>query len=137
MSDGSEGTRLDLGAGARLTVLALGGQGMILAVERDRPLPAGGTGARWMILDGLDDDLSRRMISQGRLPAAQIMIFPHSAKQIGNLTEWVRAVNPQAGLWPFLDDLGWPPGIELLRADSHGWVDISTDGAQMWVRAER
>jgi beta-lactamase superfamily II metal-dependent hydrolase len=135
--EGGEGYRLDLGAGARLSVLALGGQGMILAIERDPPAMGGGAGARWLILDGLDEELGQRMISQGKVPAAQVVLFPLAIKQSGNLTEWLRATHPQTGLWPFSDDLGWPQGIELLRSDAHGWVDLATDGVQMWIRGEK
>jgi competence protein ComEC len=135
--EGSEGYRLELGGGASLRVLALGGGGMILAVERDRPIPGIGTGTRWLIFDGFDVETGRRMLSQGKLPTAQVVLFPLAVKQTGNLTEWLRATRPQAGLWPFLDDLGWPEGIELIRADVHGWVDLSTDGVRMWLRAEK
>ncbi len=135
--EGSEGYQLDLGSGARLTVLALGGQGMILAVERDRPAPRVGTGARWLIFDDVDQDLGRRLISQGRIPTAEVLAFPLSIKTNGNLTSWLGVAHSQAGLWPFADDLGWPEGSELLRSDSHGWVDLSTDGTQMWVRVEK
>ncbi|HEY5118902.1 MAG TPA: hypothetical protein VII90_05560, partial [Anaerolineales bacterium] len=135
--EGSEGYLLDLGSGARLRVLVQGGRGLILAVERDHPTIAGGTGVRWLILDGLDDELGQRMISQGKVPAAQVVLFPPAVKQTGNLTEWLSATRPQAGLWPFSDDLGWPQGIELLRSDAHGWVDLATDGIQMWIRAEK
>ena len=135
--EGSEGYRLELGGGARLSVLAQGGRGLILAVERDPPTTAGGTGVRWLIFDGLDAELGQRMIAQGKVPAAQVVLFPLAVKQTGNLTEWLRATRPQAGLWPFLDDLGWPQGIELLRSDAHGWVDLATDGMQMWIRVEK
>jgi competence protein ComEC len=135
--EGSEGYRLDLGSGARLRVLAQGGRGLVLAVERDRPITAGGTGVRWLILDGLDEELGQRMISQGKVPAAQVVLFPPAVKQTVNLTNWLRATHPQAGLWPLSDDLGWPPGIELIRSDAHGWVDLATDGMQMWIRVEK
>ncbi|MGD0172965.1 MAG: ComEC/Rec2 family competence protein [Anaerolineales bacterium] len=135
--EGSEGYRLDLGSGARLRVLAQGGRGLVLAVERDHLTTAGGTGVRWLILDGLDEELGQRMISQGKVPAAQVVLFPPDVKQTGNLTEWLRATHLQAGLWPFSGDLGWPPEIELLRSDSYGWLDLATDGRQMWIRVEK
>jgi hypothetical protein len=109
---------------------------MILAVERDRP-DGVGAGVRWLILDGLDEELGRRMISQGKVPAAQVLLFPLAIKQTGMLPDWVQAARPMGGLWPFPDDLGWPDGIELLRSDAHGWVDLATDGMQMWIRVEK
>lgn len=93
--------------------------------------------ARWLILDGLSDETGRRMIARGMVPTAQVVLFPMTVKQTGNLTEWMQAVHPQVGLWPFSADLGWPAGTELLRADAHGWVDLATDGKRMWVRVEK
>jgi beta-lactamase superfamily II metal-dependent hydrolase len=26
---------------------------------------------------------------------------------------------------------------DLLRTDRNGWIDVATDGSQMWVNAER
>jgi competence protein ComEC len=127
--EGGEGYQLDLGAGARLNVLAQGGQGLLLSVEQGQ--------ARWLILDGLSDETSRRMITRGMVPTAQVVLFPLMVKQTGNLTEWMQAMHSQFGLWPFSADLGWPAGTELLRADAHGWVDLATDGTRMWVRVEK
>jgi competence protein ComEC len=127
--EGGEGYVLDLGEGSRLTVLMEGESGMILEVEYGA--------ARWLILDGLDEEINRRMLSQGRVPSAQVVLFPLFVKKAGGLSEWLRAARPLAGLWPFAEDLGWPEEIDLLRADAHGWVDLSTDGRRMWVRVEK
>jgi competence protein ComEC len=137
IEEGGEGYRLELGNGTRLRILGAGGRGMILAVERDRPSPGAGPGVRWLILDGLDEELGRRLISRGQVPGAQVVLFPLAIKQTGLLMEWVNAARPVAGLWPFADDLGWPEGVDLLRSDVHGWVDLATDGEHMWVRAEK
>jgi competence protein ComEC len=123
------GSSLDLGGGSILSVLMLGGEGMLLSVERGS--------SRWLILDGLDESAGRRMLSQGRVPSAQIVFFPLSIKEAGGLADWLRATRAQASLWPYAEDLGWPDGIALLRADAHGWVDLSTDGTRLWVSAEK
>jgi competence protein ComEC len=127
--EASQGSSLDLGGGSILSVLMLGGEGMVLSVERGR--------SRWLILDGLDEAAARRMLSQGRVPPAQIVLFPLSIKDTGGVTDWLRAARPLASLWPYAEDLGWPDGIDLLRGDAHGWVDLSTDGMQLWVRVEK
>ncbi len=127
--EGGEGYKLDLGRGSTLTVLAQGGSGMILAVEYGA--------ARWLILDGLDETVNRRMLTQGRVPSAQAVFFPLSVKKAGGLSDWLRAARPRVGLWPFGADLGWPDGIDLLRADAHGWIDLATDGIHLWVRVEK
>jgi len=35
------------------------------------------------------------------------------------------------------DEPDWPQGIELPRSDAHEWVDLATDGMQMWIRVEK
>ncbi len=123
------GSTLDLGGGAVLRILILGENGMVLSVEHGR--------SRWLILDGLDETAARRMLSQGRVPSAQLVLFPLSIKEAGGLADWLRATRALAGLWPYAEDLGWPDGIELIRADAHGWVDLSTDGTHLWIRTEK
>jgi competence protein ComEC len=123
------GYRLDLGRSASLAVMDRGEAGLILAVEYGR--------SRWLILDGSDGTLDRRWLNQGRVPGAQIIVFPLSIKKTGGLSDWLRAAGPLAGLWPLPEDLGWPEGIELLRADARGRVDLSTDGERLWVFVER
>jgi competence protein ComEC len=127
--EASTGSSMGLGDGASLRVLTIGGEGMILSVEYGR--------ARWLILDGVDETTGRRMLSQGRVPPAQILILPLSIKDAGGLSEWLRAARPLAGMWPFAEDLAWPDGYTLLRMDSYGWVDLATDGKQLWVRTEK
>jgi beta-lactamase superfamily II metal-dependent hydrolase len=129
INEASAGSRLDLGGGSILDVLSLGGDGMTLSLERGR--------SRWLILDGLDETAARRLLSQGRVPPAQIVFFPLTIKDTGGIANWLRATRPLASLWPYVEDLGWPDGIDLLRMDAHGWVDLSTDGEQLWVRVEK
>ncbi|MBN1440130.1 MAG: ComEC/Rec2 family competence protein [Anaerolineales bacterium] len=127
--EAGEGFGLDLGGGSRLRVLGQGEAGVILAVEYGA--------ARWLILDGLDEELSGRMLTQGRVPAAQIAVFPYSVKKSGGLSEWLGAARPSAGIWPFEADLGWPEGTDLLRTDARGWIELATDGVRLWVRVEK
>ncbi|MBN2085325.1 MAG: ComEC/Rec2 family competence protein [Anaerolineales bacterium] len=127
--EATAGSRLDLGGGSSLSVLTVGGDGMVLLVERGR--------SRWLILDGLDETVGRRLLSQGRVPSAQIILFPLSIKETGSPADWLRAARPLAGLWPFAEDLAWPDGAALLRTDAYGWVDLSTDGMGLWVRSEK
>jgi competence protein ComEC len=127
--EAAEGSTFDLGGGSGLTVWGQGGAGMILSAEFGA--------ARWLILDGLDDTLGRRMLTQGRLPSAQIILFPPAVKETGGVSDWLRAVRPLAGVWPFAADLAWPEGTDLLRTDARGWIELITDGVHLWVRAEK
>jgi hypothetical protein len=110
-------------------MLDQGQGGMLLAVEYGR--------SRWLILDGLDATTSRRALGQGRVPGAQVLLPPLTIKGAGVLSDWLRAANPRLGLWPYADDLGWPEGLDLLRTDSLGWIDLATDGVNFWISSEK
>jgi beta-lactamase superfamily II metal-dependent hydrolase len=127
--EAAEGSGFDLGGGARLSVLGQGGEGLLLSVEYGA--------SRWLILDGLDDTLGRRMLSQGRMPTAQAVLFPAAVKDTGGVSDWLRAVRPLAGIWPLTADLAWPEGTDLLRSDARGWIELTTDGTRLWVRTEK
>ena len=59
---------------------------------------------------------------------------------IANLSPQLIVLNVKAG-----DENGMPSpqtletteGYQLLRTDLNGWIDVSTDGSQMWVSVEK
>ena len=64
-----------------------------------------------------------------------------------NPTEWVQNLHPQLVLLSVAaDDPDGRPDQEtmdtfgeysLLRTDQNGWIQVSTDGLQMWVEVEK
>jgi beta-lactamase superfamily II metal-dependent hydrolase len=64
-----------------------------------------------------------------------------------NPPEWIANLNPELVLLSVsaADENGMPDGevleslkdYELLRTDLNGWVEITTNGEQMWVNVER
>ena len=64
-----------------------------------------------------------------------------------NPPEWIAALQLQVVLLSVLpkDATGLPSpetlaavaGYTLLRTDENGWIELSTDGKQMWVEVER
>ena len=42
-----------------------------------------------------------------------------------------------AGLRILLVDDVWTTGTTLLRTDRYGWIELSTDGAALWVDVEK
>ena len=64
-----------------------------------------------------------------------------------NSPQWVERWRPWVALISVgtgnLDGLPHPEtlaaleGIPLLRTDRNGWIELSTDGKQMWVEVER
>jgi beta-lactamase superfamily II metal-dependent hydrolase len=64
-----------------------------------------------------------------------------------NPPEWIAALQPQVVLLSVSpkDATGLPnpetlqavEGYTLLRTDRNGWIEVTTDGEQMWVEAAR
>ncbi len=64
-----------------------------------------------------------------------------------NPPEWIRRWNPQLVLLsvaagdydgrPSAEALQAVDGYNLLRTDQNGWIQLSTDGEQLWVEVER
>jgi len=64
-----------------------------------------------------------------------------------NSPEWIANLQPQVVLLSvsLKDTTGLPSpealqaveGYTLLRTDRNGWIELSTDGEQMWVEVER
>ncbi len=64
-----------------------------------------------------------------------------------NPPEWIDALRPQVVLLsvsaadkdglPSPETLALLQGYTLLRTDRNGWIELSTDGEQMWVEAAR
>jgi hypothetical protein len=133
------GQTLDLGNGAALRVLAAGSRGGTLLIEWDRfrlLLPLG------MNLDDLEAlDYGR---SIGNVSA---LLLGDSGYAPSNPPEWIASLQPgvvlisvsaadQDGL-PSPETLELLQGYTVLRTDRNGWIELSTDGEQMWVEAAR
>jgi beta-lactamase superfamily II metal-dependent hydrolase len=64
-----------------------------------------------------------------------------------NPPEWIASLNPELVVLSVsaADENGMPDGdvletvkdYELLRTDQNGWIEVSTNGEQMWVNVER
>jgi hypothetical protein len=133
------GQALDLGDGAVLRVLAVGKRGATLLIEWDRfrmLLPLG------MNLDDLETLANGQAI--GNVSA---LLLADSGYAPINPPEWIAALRPQVVLisvaaadkegLPSPETLELLKGYSLLRTDRNGWIELSTDGEQMWVEAAR
>ncbi|MCJ7701173.1 MAG: hypothetical protein MUO62_06285 [Anaerolineales bacterium] len=134
-----KGQVFDLGKGATLEVVAAGPRGavLLLAWERFRALlPLG-------LSEG--DFESLRMGKE----IGRVSVLLLADNGYGPLTPqtWVANLNPRLFLLSVAaDDPNGLPDREtlealtsasLLRTDEQGWVEISTDGEQMWVQVGR
>jgi competence protein ComEC len=130
---------LDLGQGARLEVLTAGKRGAILLVEWGNfraLLPVGA---------GFEDlEVLRYGRAVGQVSA---LLLADSGYAPANPPEWIANLNPQVVLLsvsardgegrPSPETLEAIQAYSLLRTDRNGWIELSTDGEQMWVEVER
>jgi competence protein ComEC len=130
---------LDLGDGATLKVLTTGPRGSVLLVEWDKfraLLPVG------MSFEALDE-----LRIGADIGPVSVLSLADSGYAASNPPEWISNLNPELVLLNVsaADENGMPDGevlellkdYQLMRTDQNGWVEVTTDGSQMWVNVER
>jgi competence protein ComEC len=130
---------LDLGDGAVLRVLTAGPRGSVLLVEWKNfraLLPVG------MSFEALDE-----LRLGAEIGPVSLLSLADSGYGPSNPPEWIANLNPELILLSVsaADQNGMPDSTvletiedyELLRTDQNGWIEITTDGTQMWVNVER
>jgi competence protein ComEC len=133
------GQALDLGDGAVLRVLTVGPRGATLLLEWDRfrlLLPLGAN------LDDLESLEYGKAV--GNVSA---LLLADSGYAPINPPEWIGNLRPEVVLLsvsaadreelPSPETLELLQGYTVLRTDRNGWLELSTDGEQMWVEVER
>ncbi len=133
------GQALDLGGGARLSVVTASDKGAVLWLEWQNfrmLLPEGmDTGA----LETLKQSTAMRNISafllaeSGYAPVNPPGMIAQLRLQIAALSV---ATADKKGL-PSPETIQALERYNLLRTDQNGWIEITTDGKQMWVEVER
>jgi competence protein ComEC len=133
------GQTLSLGGGAWLHVLVAGKRGMVLLLEWDR--------FRALLPLGLESGTLAELQQEASLGPVSALLLADNGYAALNPPEWIKSLNPQVIL------LGASPGGQhglpgddllnaiatypLLRTDRNGWIEVSTDGNQMWVEVEK
>jgi len=130
---------LDLGEGATMKVLTAGPRGAVLLVEWKNfrtLLPIG------MSFEALDE--LRNGASVGPVSVLSLADAGYAAS---NPPDWIANLNPEIVELSVdaADQNGMPDSsvlesvkdYELLRTDQNGWIEITTNGEQMWVNVER
>ncbi len=138
------GGSLDLGQGARLQVLAVTPRGGVLLLEWGNFRALLPLGVNQDVLSDLAGRSSNRNPWVGPVTA---LLLAESGYAPANPPEWLQRWQPQVALLSVdagdrsgrpdpevLETLG---GIPLLRTDRQGWIELSTDGEQMWVEVEK
>ncbi len=133
------GQRLILGPEAWLEVLDRDEDGTVVAVRAGQ--------ARFLVASretaGWTADLRSRGVAGGFTAA----LLPAGGDSQATSSTDLAWLNPAAGLLSveagnqkglpsprLLDELS---GRSILRTDQHGWIELSTDGQQLWVEVER
>ncbi|MBC8334446.1 MAG: ComEC/Rec2 family competence protein [Anaerolineales bacterium] len=130
------GQSLELGNGALLRIQAVGTRGSVLLIEWDS--------FRTLLPIGIDFDSLEETQNLGAL---SVLLLADSGYAPINPPEWIDSLRPQliilsvaAGNRDGLPDEETLRAVEdytLLRTDQNGWIQISTDGTQMWVESQR
>ncbi len=132
------GQTLDLGGGASLKVIDQTTSGAVLLLSWDS--------FRALLPVGTVDDLGEILSSAARAtgPVSALMLVGSGSPE-ANPAEVITFLHPQvmivdpdtSGCYtvecPIVLSL---PGYTVLRTDQNGWIEISTDGKQMWVEVE-
>jgi competence protein ComEC len=133
------GQVLDLGRGAELKVLTVGKRGAVLLLEWESFRAVLPVGVSW------DDLPELKKLDEVR--DASVLLLANGGYALTNPPEWIEWVHPEVTLLSVAsgDRRGLPSqstldaleGYSLLRTDRDGWIELSTDGEQMWVEVER
>jgi competence protein ComEC len=130
---------LELGEGAMMKVLAVGPRGAVLLVEWKNfrtLLPIG------MSFEALDE-----LRNGAKIGPVSVLSLADAGYEASNPPEWIANLNPEIVELSVdaADQNGMPDSsvlesvkdYELLRTDQNGWIEITTNGEQMWVNVER
>jgi competence protein ComEC len=130
---------LNLGEGATLRVLAAGSRGSVLLIEWQNFRALLPIGMSFEALDELRNGASVGPVS--------VLSLADSGYAPSNPPEWIANLNPELMILNVAagDVNGLPDGdvlesvkdYSLLRTDQNGWIEITTNGEQMWVDVQR
>jgi competence protein ComEC len=133
------GQVLDLGEGAILRLLTAGPRGSVVLIEWQNFRALLPIGMSFEALDELRNGASVGPVS--------VLSLADSGYAPSNPPEWIANLNPELVILSVAagDENGMPDGdvldavrdYSLLRTDQNGWIEITTNGGQMWVNVER
>jgi competence protein ComEC len=132
------GQTLDLGGGARLEVVAIASNGSALLVTygdlRVLLAPAGGEGLAASPGGRPIVPVTAALLADGGSAAA------NPADWLQGIRPWVSLISVEAGNrrgLPSPETLAALAGSTVLRTDLNGWIELTSDGEQLWVEVER
>ena len=133
------GQALDLGSNALLKVLSIDARGGVLLLEWDN--------FRLLLPMGIDFGALESLQLNSAMRRITAMMLPESGYAPLNPPKLIDFLQPQLAVLSVAsgDKTGLPSpetldalqGYNLLRTDMNGWIEITTDGSQMWVEVQR
>lgn len=133
------GQALDLGDGAMLRVLATSRRGAVLLLEWKN--------FRALLPIGMDFETLESIQQDPRLRSVTALLLAENGLASINPVDWIVKLRPQVVLLsvgagnreglPSPETLDALEGYPLLRTDVNGWIELTTDGEQMWVEVEK
>lgn len=132
------GRSLDLGEGAQLSVLTISERGAILLLEWES--------FRALLPFGVTEENFEELRMGRDIGNVNLLLLADNGYTPSNPPEWIMNLHPQLLLLGVASDnseglpdrelLNTLSGYSLLRTDYHGWIEISTDGENMWLNVE-
>jgi competence protein ComEC len=133
------GSELVLGEGAVLKILNVNSRGAVLLLEWNQYRALLPIGMNFTALEELNYGEEVGMVS--------VLLIGDSGYAPINPPEWIANANPQlivlsvaAGDKDGLPHKGTLEAVKdysLLRTDNNGWIEVTTDGEEMWVEVEK
>jgi competence protein ComEC len=130
---------LNLGSGDSLDVLSTNPRGAVLLLKWDN--------FRLLLPMAMDFEALEIIHRESALRDISVLFLAESGYAPLNPPDFIFFLNPQLSLLsvspadrtglPSPETLNALQGYNLLRTDQNGWVEITTDGNQMWVEVER
>jgi len=130
---------LDLGDGATLRVLTTGPRGSVLLLAYQN--------FRALLPIGVSFEAMDELRNGAGVGPVSVLALADSGYAASNPPDWIANLNPELVVLSVAagDENGMPDDevlesvkdYELLRTDQSGWIEITTNGEQMWVNVER
>lgn len=100
-----------------------------------------------LLLLGIDSDDRTTFEDEKTIGKVSALLLADAGSAASNPPEWIAALQPQVALisaspadlqdLPAPETLALLQGYTVLRTDRDGWIELTTDGQQMWVKVER
>ncbi len=139
LTEAENGQEVDLGDGAILKVVSANRRGAVLLLSYHH--------FRALLPISLDPEALESLQSDPALAGVNVLLLSDGGYAPANPPALIAKLHPGLALLsaaagnrrnlPDSETLEAVQGYPLLRTDENGWIEVTTDGEQMWVEAER